>query len=98
MEKIKKYTDQIKKELDCAKYYASHHAQAKTDNDHEWSERTKLMAEDELRHAKILHERATMEIEKLKDHYKPTAEMQDAWDNTHREYVKLYEWVKEQLN
>ena len=97
MEKVKMLADQIHKELECAEIYAEYHVRAKVDKDPEWSERTKIMAEDELRHADILHGRAVMEIDKLKEHYRPSPEMQDKWDTIHREYVNKTDWIRELL-
>lgn len=97
MERIKRLTDQIHRELECAEHYAEASIQAKADDDHEWSERTKLMAEDELRHAIILHEKAVNEISKLKAHYRPTSEMEDKWDHIHREFTNKYDWIEELL-
>ncbi len=97
MERIKRIADQIHRELCCAEYYAECHIQAKADGDYAWAEKVKLMAEDEVRHATVLHDRAVAEIEKLEEHYNPTSEMKDGWDKAHREYIRKHEWIEELL-
>ena len=29
--------------------------------------------------------------------YHPTNEMKDAWDESHREYVKMHQWIEDML-
>lgn len=97
MQRIRMIAEQIHKELESAEYYAEHYIQAKTDGKPDWSERAKIMAEDELRHATFLHEYAASEIDKLKKHYRPSTKMQDAWDAAHKEYITHFDWIKDLL-
>ena len=98
MRRIKMIVDDIHEELEGAQHYAECFVQAKSDGDLALAERFRSMSEDELRHASILHSRAVDEIRKLEQHYHPTNEMKDAWDESHREYVKMHQWIEELLN
>ena len=44
-----------------------------------------------------IHERATQEIEKLNEVFKPTTKMQEKWDKSHEEYVEKSAWIKTML-
>lgn len=65
MRRIKMIVDDIHEELDGALHYAECFVQAKSDGDPALAERFRSMAEDELRHATVLHDLAVSEIEKL---------------------------------
>ena len=64
MTKIKKLVDEIADELDSAKEYAENHLMCKAEGNDEWSKRYYEMAEDELKHANYLHDKAVEEIDK----------------------------------
>lgn len=81
-----------------AKEYAECYLEAKADGMTDRAENYHSMAEDELRHAMIIHKIATEEIEKLNRVYTPSVEMQEKWDKTHREYTEKTSWVKAMLN
>ena len=47
----------------------------------QWANRYKDMANDELKHAEYLHDKAIQKIEEISKVYKPTEEMEEKWEN-----------------
>lgn len=45
----------------------------------QWANRYKEMANDELKHAGYLHDKAVQDIEEISKVYKPTEEMEEKW-------------------
>lgn len=97
MTKIKRYVILIDDELEDAKMYAEKALEYKAKMDQQNYSIFKKMSEDELDHAMHLHTIATKEIEELSRVYKPTAEMQQKWDEAHVEYVEKTAWIKQML-
>ena len=97
MTKIKNYVEAIDEELEGAKDYAECYVEFKAKGNNQWANKYKEMATDELKHANYIHDRAVMEIEELNTVYKPTQEMQDSWDKSHKEYVERTAWIKQML-
>lgn len=97
MTKIKKLAEHIEEELCGAKEYAEKYVECKAKGNMQWANRYKEMANDELKHAGYLHEKAIQEIEELSKVFKPTAEMEESWNKTHREYVEHVAWIKQML-
>lgn len=101
MKRIKEYVDKIDEELCGAKQYAEDYVYYKANANRYggkmWSERFKEMANDELKHADYIHQIATEEINMLGSIYKAPAEMQEAWDKSHREYVDKTAWIRKML-
>lgn len=97
MTKIKKYVEQIEEELEGAKDYAERYVEHKAKNDMSWANKFKEMAQDELRHAMVIHDLAIMKIEELQKVYKPPVEMQEKWDKKHKEYVEKTAWIRQML-
>ena len=97
MTKIKKLADEIAEELDSAKEYAENHLMCKAEGNTEWSKRYYEMAEDELKHANYLHDRAVEEIEELKKVYTPPEDMLEKWDSDHKKYVEKAAWIRQML-
>lgn len=94
MTHIKEYVDLIDEELEGAKTYAEKYALCKSRNE---SVRAKLywdMAQDELKHSNTLHDMAVADIEKLKEFFKPTVEMEEAWNLSHKKFMEKSAWVK----
>ena len=54
----------------------------------------KSMAEDELKHAGFIHERALEEIGVLSKVYTPPAEMEEKWNALHKTYVEKAAWIR----
>ena len=71
MTKIKKLADEMKDELCSAKEYAEEYLSFKAEENTTWANRYKEMANDELKHANYIHERAVTEIEELREVYTP---------------------------
>ena len=46
------------------------------------------MANDELKHAGYLHDKAIQEIEEISKVYKPTEEMEEKWEKCHKKFVE----------
>lgn len=97
MTRIKKLADQIKDELDSAREYSEEALYYKSKGNSEWYSRYKGMAEDELKHSSILHDRVVSEIEQLRAVMTPPEEMLQKWDHEHREYIEKAAWVKQML-
>ena len=97
MTKIKKLVDQIDDELCSAKEYAEKYIEYKAAGNSAWANKYKDMANDELKHATVLHEVATAEIDAIKKVYTAPVKMQEKWDASHVEYVEKAAWIKQML-
>lgn len=97
MTKIKKLAKHIEEEICGAKDYAEKYVECKAKDNVQWANRYKEMANDELKHADYLHEKAIQEIEELSKVFKPTEEMEESWNKTHRQYVEQVAWIKQML-
>lgn len=98
MKMIKRYVDCLDEELEGAQKYAEKYVEVKANENTKWSSKFKVMAEDELRHAMIIHELISEEIEKLNKVYTPSQDMLDKWDEAHTEYVEKAAWIKQMLS
>lgn len=97
MKRIADYVDAIDSELHDSKTYAENSLYAKAQGNQEMAARWKEMSNDELKHATYLHDIAVEEIEILGRVYTPTAEMQKAWDESHKRYVEKVAWIKQMM-
>lgn len=97
MKKIKELVDWIDDELEGAKCYAEKYVYHKAKGSR-WAGNFHQMADDELRHADMIHQLAIEEIEQLNTVFKAPAEMQDKWDESHKKYVEKAAWVRQMLN
>lgn len=97
MTKIKKLAEHIEEELCGAKEYAEKYVECKAKGDMQWANRYKEMAQDELKHAGYIHDKAIQEIEELNKVFKPTQKMQEKWDKSHAEFVEQTAWIKQML-
>lgn len=97
MKRIKELVDHIDDELEGAKEYAEEYLDRKAHGDQNLAQKYKTMAEDELRHAGVIHDRAVVEIEQLQGVYTPPADMEEAWKASHKKYVEQAAWVKQML-
>lgn len=98
MTKIKKLAGHIEEELVGAKEYAEKYVEGKAKGDMQWANRYKEMANDELKHAGYLHDRAMQEIEEIGKVFKPTEEMEEKWEKCHKKYVGQSAWIKQMLS
>lgn len=97
MKYIAELAYEIKSEVEGAKEYAEKYVYYKVQNNMSRAKVFLEMSQDELKHAKYIHEICLEEINRLKDVYKPTNEMMEMWDNIHKEYVEEFAWVKQML-
>ncbi len=97
MTKIKKLAENIKEELCGAKDYAEKYVECKAKGDMAWANRYKEMANDELKHAGYLHDKAIQDIEEISKVYQPTEEMEERWEKSHKEFVENTAWIKQML-
>ena len=97
MTKIKKLADEMKEELCSAKEYAEEYLSFKAEENTAWANRYKEMANDELKHANYIHERAVTEIEELREVYTPPQKMLDKWEKDHNKYIEKAAWIKQML-
>lgn len=98
MTRIKELVDGIDEELNDAKKYAEEYLTFKAKGNVEWAERYLEMAQDELKHAGYIHERAVAEIEELRKVYTPPEEMLLKWSSDHKKYVERSAWIKQMLS
>ena len=97
MTRIKELADKIKDELCGAKDYAQEYLTFKAKGNQTWANRYKEMANDELKHAVYIHERAVEEIEELRKVYTPPEEMLEKWESDHRKFLEKTAWIKQML-
>lgn len=97
MKAIKELTDWMSEEICSAKDYAEKYLSLKAKGN-QWASKFKAMAEDELKHATVVHDYAMEEIKELRAIYTPPAEMMEKWDKEHIKYVEKAAWVKQMLS
>jgi 2-succinyl-5-enolpyruvyl-6-hydroxy-3-cyclohexene-1-carboxylate synthase len=99
MTEIKKLADEIMEEVEDAKAYAEKYVEHKAAKETEWARRFKEMAEDELKHAKYLHELALAKIEAYSAVYGSSTpvRMAEEWEKTHQKYVEMAAWTRQML-
>lgn len=97
MRRIKELTDQIREELEGAKGYAESYLDFKAAGDSRQAGRFQEMAQDELKHAGYIHDLAVTEIDKLRTVYTPPADMEEAWNLSHKRYIEQAAWVRQML-
>lgn len=97
MKKIKMLVDEICEEVEGAKDYAEKYVEYKAKGDSAWAARFQQMANDELQHASYLHELAVKDIEEISKTFVAPAEMLEAWEKSHKDYVEKAAWVKQML-
>jgi hypothetical protein len=56
------------------------------------------MANDELKHANIVHGFAVAKINEISKVYTAPVEMQEAWEKAHKVYVESVAWIKQMLS
>ena len=97
MTRIKELADRIEEELNDAKTYAEDYLTFKAKGNQTWANRYREMANDELKHAVYIHERAVEEIEELRKVYTPPEEMLEKWESDHRKFLEKTAWIKQML-
>lgn len=97
MKKIQKMVDQIDDELNGAMEYMECALDFKAHGDGSWYQKFRSMAEQELSHSSILHDRAVEEIDLLSKVYTPPVEMEEKWNAAHKKYVEKAAWVRTML-
>jgi hypothetical protein len=90
--------EHIEDELKGAKEYAEKFVTCKVKGNTQWANRYKEMANDELKHAGYLHDKAVADIEEISKTYTPPTEMMDMWEHEHKEYVEQAALVKQMLS
>lgn len=97
MKRIKDLAEQIKEELSSAKEYTEEYLDFKAKEENTWASRYKEMAQEELKHAGYIHDRAVVEIENLRKVYTPPQDMLDKWDADHKKYIEKAAWIRQML-
>lgn len=97
MKKIKNLVDWINDELCGAQQYAEKYVEHKAKGT-QWAGKFRAMAEDELKHAEVIHAYTMEEIKMIEQVFKAPAEMQEAWEKSHVHYVDKAAWIKQMLN
>ena len=97
MKRIGQYTKQIAEELEGAKEYAEESLYRKAMGETTIATKYKEMANDEMKHAMYIHDIAAQEIQQINKVYTAPAEMLEAWEKCHREYVDKTAWIRQML-
>ena len=97
MKAIQKFVERIEEEIEDAAYYAEKAVECKAAGNMRDAEKYREMASDELKHGTMLHEMATVAITQLNKVFKPTTEMQEKWDHSHKIFVERVAWIKQML-
>ena len=97
MKVIKDLVDKIDDELCDAKQYAEDYLYCKSAGEIKFHKYYFDMAQDELRHAMLLHEIAVAKIEQLNQVYTAPESMKEVWNKSHAEYVEKTAWIKKML-
>ena len=97
MTKIKKLAEHIEEEICGAKEYAEKYVECKAKGDTAWANRYKEMANDEMKHAGYLHDRAVKDIEEISKVFTPTEKMEEKWEKCHKKYVEQTALIKQML-
>lgn len=97
MRRIKELTEQISEELEGAKRYAESYLDFKAAGDSRQAGRFQEMAQDELKHAGYIHDLAVAEIDKLRTVYTPPADMEEAWNLSHKRYIERAAWIRQMM-
>lgn len=98
MRRIQELVEQIDEELEGARNYAECALDSKAHGDSKRYGSYCEMAEDELKHAGYIHDRAIEEIDKLSAVYTPPAAMEAKWKECHKTYIEKAAWIKTMLN
>ena len=98
MRHIQKWVDMLDEEIEGAKDYAEKYVECKVKGHSTRANKFKEMAHDELKHCGYIHEMAVQDIEELRNVYTPPAEMQEAWDKSHKHYVEKVAWIRQMLD
>lgn len=98
MRKIYEYIEQINEEIYSAKDFAETYLHFKVEDNQEWANKYKAMAEDELRHAANIRDLAVQSMNKIKSVYKPPSELQEAFDKSNDNYFERVAWIKQMLS
>ena len=69
----------------------------KAKGDMQLANRYKERANDELKHAVYIHDKAVQDIEEISKIYKPNEEMEEKWEKCHKRYVEQTAWIKQML-
>jgi len=96
MRVIAELVDMLDEELEGAKDYSEKYLELKATNN-SFSAKFKTLAEDELRHALVVHEYIVSKIDELKRVYTAPVEMQEIWDKKHAKYIEKVAWLKQML-
>ena len=97
MTKIKKLAENIEEEICGAKEYAEKYVECKAKGDMQWANRYKEMANDELKHAGYLHDKAVQDIEEISKVFTPTDEIEEKLEKFHKSFVEKTSWIKQML-
>ena len=97
MRYIQKLVEHLDEEIEGAKEYAEKSLHLRSKGDTALASKYKSMAEDELRHATIIHEEAAAEVERLSKVYTPPVDMMEKWKYEHEKAIEKVAWIKQML-
>ena len=98
MKSIKRMVKLIDDELAGAECYAEKMVESLSTDDRKSAEIYKGMANDEMRHAMTLHEKAVQMIDNLRTIYTAPQEMLDKWETSHNDYIKRTGYIKQMID
>lgn len=97
MKRIKELVDTINEEIEGARNYAMEYIEYRANGDATTARKLHDMAEDELRHAAVIHDIAVTEIDKLRRTITPPEDMEEKWRSCHKKYIEKVAEIKVML-
>lgn len=98
MKKIMDMIARLDDEIESAENYAECSIEYKVKGNTGWQNRMHEASMDELKHAGWVHEEIVTTIDELSKVYVPPVEMQEIWDERHKNYVQKVAWIKQMLS
>lgn len=97
MKQIAKLVNNLNEEVNDAKKYSDRYIDAKIHSNIEKSEIYHELANDELRHAELIHQLCVEEINAMRSVITPPLEMLEKWDKAHELYIEKVDAIRRML-
>jgi len=95
MKVITELIDNMEQELYLAKLYAQNFLIYNAEGNRELARRFKIMSNESIRHADVIHEVTIKNIQTLSESYTPPEEMLQIWNKKHNMYEDIVNWIKQ---
>lgn len=97
MKIVENMIEKVKEELEGARCYAEKYLEHKARGDSARAGKYREMAQDEMHHAAIVHDFATMDIESLRKIYTLPVDTEEHIQHMHKHYAECVAMVKHML-